>query len=493
MELKSRKQEDHEKNDREKKAQASLIGANFFVETNRLEPLLAVYLIEFKNWNVVWVGYVSVVMNILMLTFQTPVGDIMDRTRHKKLITAASLVVGSITTASVAWNSRLYYVIPMKALEGIAATVFLPALMSLLLGVVPEEKVTEMVSITEASNKIGTLCFTIGTGFLSYYAYPNVSSIFYLLGAGGLAASIFILLIPNDSIDNMRARAGYNEEKDEENKTTIQSKRDFFASKSQQSISRVDLQISSLRRMSLTAPTSFRGSLMESHRHLSQRHIMAMPTDEDDEETEESDNSNFSRYKDILSDRKIVMFALLTFFYHLSNAAVLPLVSQLIAQEDQRSGLAFTSGVLSIIYLVQAPTAYMVGKIQNRFEYKTILMVGHLSLPIRCALCALLAIYFPNRYALAATQIFEGFGSGIYDTLMPIVVKELVRGSGRYGFTFGFIITCWRLGHGLSLLLAESILKASHERYEVPFFVLGGGGIFVTFMLAFAVTIQSKK
>ena len=83
------------------RAKASLIGANFFVETNRFEPLMAVYLIgkfqahtrrhvqkmlnapsqrrsapslEFKNWDVVWVGYVSIIMNILMLVLQTPAG-----------------------------------------------------------------------------------------------------------------------------------------------------------------------------------------------------------------------------------------------------------------------------------------------------------------------------------------------------------------------------------------------------------------------------------
>ena len=66
----------------------------------------------------------------------------------------------------------------MKALlvEGITATVFLPALMSLLLGVVSEEKVTEMVSLTEASNKIVTFAFTLGTGFLSHTQMYNASS-----------------------------------------------------------------------------------------------------------------------------------------------------------------------------------------------------------------------------------------------------------------------------------------------------------------------------
>ena len=113
-----------------------------------------------------------------------------------------------------------------------------------------------------------------------------------------------------------------------------------------------------------------------------------------------------------MRDRKIVMFALLTFFYHLCNAAVVPLVAQLVAHEEQSTGLVFTSVVLCIFYFVQAPTAYIVGLTHGRFGFKTLLMVRHLVLPIRCVFCGLLAMYYPNKYALATTQIFDGIGAG---------------------------------------------------------------------------------
>merc|ERR1711937_213749 len=96
-----------------------------------------------------------------------------------------------------------------------------------------------------------------------------------------------------------------------------------------------------------------------------------------------------------------------------------------------------------------------------------------------------------NQYALAATQIWEGVGSGIYDTLLPLIVKALVDGSGRFGFTFGFIVTCWRVGHGLSILVGEAILKAANHRYEVPFLFCMAGGIAVCALLAFGVHIPN--
>lgn len=96
-------------------------------------------------------------------------------------------------------------------------------------------------------------------------------------------------------------------------------------------------------------------------------------------------------------------------------------------------------------------------------------------------------MHAPNEYAVTATQVFDGLGAGIYDTIMPLVIKTLVHGTGRFGFTYGFIITCWRLGHGLSLLLGEAIVQTSS--YEAAFFTLGGMGLFVTLLLVFGVHV----
>ena len=35
--------------------------------------------------------------------------------------------------------------------------------------------------------------------------------------------------------------------------------------------------------------------------------------------------------------------------------------------------------------------------------------------------------------------------AGIYDTLLPLLVKSLVSGTGRYGFVFGAMVTSWRI------------------------------------------------
>ena len=245
----------------------------------------------------VWVGYVSLVTNGVMLVLQTPVGDFIDKTRHKRPITALAILVASVTTTAVAWTSELWAIIAIKAIEGAAATIFLPALMSLLLAVVPDRKVGATVALTETSNKIGSVLFTIVAGLASYFTYPDVSSVFYVLGGGGVVASVFVLLIPPATVDDDRARQ-------------LDTKKE---AKGEASPNDAAMKVSA------------------------------------------------SNYRELFRNRNIVLFAVLTFLYHLSNAGIVPLVSQLIAQQDERASLAFTSAVLCIFYFVQAPTAYIVG------------------------------------------------------------------------------------------------------------------------------------
>lgn len=304
------------------RARLSLLGVNFFVETNRLEPLVAVYLISFKGWQETHVGYVSLVMNLLMLLLQTPAGDLLDKMPYKRAVTAGATLVASITTMAVAWTSELWAIIIIKALEGAAATIFLPSLMSLLLAVVPDAAVPKMVALTETSNKIGSALFTVATGFMSYYLYPNVAHVFYLLGGGGVVAAVFVMLIPPTQIDGDRARQLTKAER-----------------KERRSREGAELSLPSKERRSK-------------------------------EELEEEPKASPSRYRDLFRNRDIVMFALLTFLYHLSNAGVVPLAMQLAALQNQRTGLALTSAGLCIFYCVQAPTAYVIGLVYKRFGYK---------------------------------------------------------------------------------------------------------------------------
>jgi len=407
-------------------AKRMLTAVNFFVETNRLEPYTAVYLIQVAGWNEVHFGVVSLAMNNAMLIFQTPAGDLLDKTKKwKKIITAVAIVIAAFTTTMVVWTTNFWAILIGKTVEGICATIFLPALMALILGICEtDSEVPSFIATTEVSNKIGSFVIVLACAVISWTAFPNVDAMFYLLGAGGLAAAAFTLAIPESSLDHDRARQ--LEERGDDDKS---EERD------------VEEELSS-------------GT--------------------DDEA--DGKKATPSRYCDLLRNRSVLLFAFLTFMYHLANAAIVPLLAQYVAIiSTERSRLAWTSAILMIFFFSQAITAHAMSFAVDRFDHKRIMIVAFVLLPVRCALISSMIIYWSNPWALIATQIIDGLAAGIYDIMLPIVVKKLTKGSGRFGFTFGFTITCWRIGHGLSVFLSEMVV---HELgYAAAFLYLGCVGI----------------
>jgi len=403
-------------------AKRMLIAVNFFVETNRLEPYTAVYLIQNKGWNVVRFGVVSMVMNFASLVVQTPAGDLLDKTmKMKKIVTVLAILIAAITTILPVWTANFWAILVGKTIEGMSATIFLPALMALLLGICrTEDEVPSFIAKTEVSNKIGSCLFVTACALITYYTFPDVESMFYLLGAGGLAAAVFTLLIPESSIDHDSAR--------------------------------------------------------QSTRQLNVGDDLESSGWEDTPEGELT-KAKPSRYLDILKQPSIIFFAILTFFYHLANAGCVPLLAQYVATiSSERTSLTWTSALLLIFYFFQAITSYFMMKYAvDRFQHKNIMMVAFLAFPIRCASIALMINYWNNPWGLTATQIFDGIGAGVYDIMLPIIVKELTQDTGRFGFTYGFIITCWRIGHGVSILFGEAIVH--NFGYTAVFFAMGSLGL----------------
>jgi len=260
----------------------------FFVSTNRLEPYTAVYLINIIGWNEVNFGIVSLAMNMAMLIFQTPAGGLLDKTKKgKKIITTTAILVTAATTVMVAWTSTFWVILVGKTVEGISATIFLPALMALLLGICETEaEVPSFIATIEVSNKIGSFFIVCSCAAISYFAYPNVNAIFYLNGACGLIAAFFTLAISESEIDHDRAR-----QLAKADKTSV-----------------CDIESRKQKDVKKISPSS---------------------------------------YLDLLKDKGVIIFAVLTFLYHLSNASVVPLLSQYVATiSSEQSNLTWTSAIL---------------------------------------------------------------------------------------------------------------------------------------------------
>ena len=96
-----------------------------------------------------------------------------------------------------------------------------------------------------------------------------------------------------------------------------------------------------------------------------QAKIVEKPSDE--ENTSKSNDAGIKSdekttetisYCELLQNRSICFFAVLTFIYHLGNASVAPIVAQFLAIENERTAMLFASATMLIFFIAQAITSH---------------------------------------------------------------------------------------------------------------------------------------
>jgi MFS family permease len=165
----------------------------------------------------------------------------------------------------------------------------------------------------------------------------------------------------------------------------------------------------------------------------------------------------------VLECRPLIVYAGCTMLFHFANAPLLPLVGQKLALANPQFATAMMSSCIVAAQLVMLPIALFAGSRAERWGRKPILLVGFGILPIR----AVLYTFSNNSAWLVAVQLLDGVGAGIFGVLTPLVVADLMRGTGRYNLALGAVATAHGIGASLSGLTAG--LLVDHFGYNVAF------------------------
>jgi MFS family permease len=156
----------------------------------------------------------------------------------------------------------------------------------------------------------------------------------------------------------------------------------------------------------------------------------------------------------LLTCRPLLIFAVAVTLFHLANAAMLPLVGQKLALQDRNLGTTFMSACIVAAQVVMVPMAMLVGARADRWGRKPLFLAGFLVLPLRGCLYTL----SDNQFWLLAVQTLDGVGAGIFGAIFPIVVADLMRGTGRFNVAQGAILTAQGIGAALSTTLAGVVV-----------------------------------
>ena len=164
-----------------------------------------------------------------------------------------------------------------------------------------------------------------------------------------------------------------------------------------------------------------------------------------------------SGFSVLLKNRPLLMFAVCCALFHLANAAMLPLVSQKLAQANLQMATPLTSACIVAAQLVMVPVALLVGAKADVWGRKPLLLAGFLILPLR----GVLYVLSNDPWWLVSVQLLDGIGAGVFGALFPVVVKDLTLGTGHFNISLGALSTVFGLGAALSNGLAGFVVQAA--------------------------------
>jgi MFS family permease len=202
--------------------------------------------------------------------------------------------------------------------------------------------------------------------------------------------------------------------------------------------------------------------------------IPAAAIDEDrarglgDREADEAvDGEKPSGWSALLRSRPLVVFAVCAMLFHFANAPLLPLVGQKLAQAHPTWATAMMSSCIIAAQLIMLPVALAVGRTADSIGRKPILLAGFAVLPVR----ALLYTFSDSAPWLIAVQLLDGVGAGIFGAITPLLIADLMRGTGRYNLAQGAVATAQGVGASTSGLAAGVIVD--HFGYTAAFLAFG--------------------
>jgi predicted MFS family arabinose efflux permease len=173
-----------------------------------------------------------------------------------------------------------------------------------------------------------------------------------------------------------------------------------------------------------------------------------------------------ARASALLKDCPLLIFLLCAVMFHFANAAMLPLLGEMLAKGHGRSSMMFMSACVITTQLVITLLATWSGKKAGAWGRKPLLLIAFAALPIRGVLYTLTH----DTVALIAIQLLDGIAAAIFGVVSVLVIADLTRGTGRFNLTLGAISTAVGIGASLSQVIAGAIVH--HAGYHAGFLFL---------------------
>jgi len=190
--------------------------------------------------------------------------------------------------------------------------------------------------------------------------------------------------------------------------------------------------------------------------------------------------------KVLLGNRGLMCFAACMALFFLANAALLPLAGSVLTLRAGDTATALVAACIMVPQVVLAVLAPAVGRAAERFGRRPLLLVGFAALPVRGLLFATVT----DPHWLVAIQVFDGISAAVFGVLVPLIVSDLTRGTGRFNLALGAVGTAMGIGAAMSTSFAG--VMADRLGTHVAFLGLAVVGV-AGLMLVAAIMPETRR
>ncbi|WP_294936881.1 MFS transporter [Tardiphaga sp.] len=166
------------------------------------------------------------------------------------------------------------------------------------------------------------------------------------------------------------------------------------------------------------------------------------------------------RFRDLIRQRPLLIFAGAVLLLQLANAAMLPLMAGVVTTRSADWAPVLIAFCIVVPQAIVALTSPTVGRKAQQWGRRPFLMLGFAALTIRGVLFATVT----DPYLLVAVQLFDGVTAAVFSVMIPLIVADLAFGSGRYSLALGIIGTGSGIGASVSTILAGFVA----DRFGAP-------------------------
>ncbi len=154
--------------------------------------------------------------------------------------------------------------------------------------------------------------------------------------------------------------------------------------------------------------------------------------------------------RSVAMDRRLLIFAGCILLFQLANAAMLPLMGGILTVRSSEWASTLIAACIVVPQLVVAGFAPSVGRVADSWGRRPLLLLCFAALAARAVLFA----FVNSPYLVIAVQILDGVSAAVLGVMLPLVVADITRGTGRFNFALGVVGSAVGIGAAISTTVA---------------------------------------